>query len=370
MPTSRSRVVLERMDFSGRPASPVATQSPLMTVARAFDMIDRLILYEWEGGTLREHRSDEVDSHDQDWLARAIRLQAYEDIDLYFQYSRNGISPAASEATTLTYLADTTCLAAWSRIYLIVGLLQGEYGRDAGIQTRGRTCEILNLALTVSELYDSDEVQHVLFPGHESVAAAIEAKLDNLSLFADVFSALVASGSGRYKRFHPFSRTWDMRKAEIRAGKPARHVGGHQKYPQRDATLVTITVVAMTVSAIPVGLAYHHSNMITPGSTSDADFWLLIQNSLIQLLVLVTTTLTSLGSKRWKPAKTLRWPRLLSWCLPSLGFSCALGAPLLYILVPTMYSAIVSFLGSAMQAGIVLQLALLVDSRRKELKTE
>ena len=118
-------------------------------------------------------------------------------------------------------------------------------------------------------------------------------------------------------------------------------------------------MVAIAISAIPLGLAFHNSINNTPGLTSDADFWLLIQTSLMQVLSLVTTTLISLALKPRQ--HVLMWPKLCTWTIAILGLGCALSAPLLYVRILPMYSALISFLASAAQACMVLQLALFVD---------
>lgn len=80
----------------------------------------------------------------------------------------------------------------------------------------------------------------------------------------------------------------------------------------------------------------------------------------MQVLSLATTTLRSLVPKRGKQ-RILVLPRFLTWTIAILGLGCALIAPLLYVRAPPMYSALVSFLASAAQACMVLQLALFVD---------
>ncbi|KAL9603253.1 MAG: hypothetical protein Q9219_001274 [cf. Caloplaca sp. 3 TL-2023] len=339
-------------------------QSPLINIARALEIIDRLILHEWEGGTLQDHSRDGAGSYGQNLLTRTICLQAHEDIDAYYEEIQTGISHAASEATTLRYLADTTCLAAWSRVYLLVVLQQRSSGQTAPTKPRCRASEILNLAITVSELYDSDEVQNILFPEHEDVAASIEAKLDSLSLFADVFSLLAANDSEGYGRLHSLSTTCNGRRAKFRTRKPARTVRGHQKI------IITTMITAVAVGAVLVGFAYHLSGTSAPGSTSDADFWFLIQNSFIQLLGLIITALASLWSRNGEQAKFLERPRLVTRSLSGIGLGCALSAPLCYMRAPAMANAVVSLVGSAMQVCVMMQLTLSGDVGSKEVKEE
>ena len=80
----------------------------------------------------------------------------------------------------------------------------------------------------------------------------------------------------------------------------------------------------------------------------------------MQVLGLATTALISLVPRLRRPP-TLVWPKLLTWTIAILGLGCALSAPVLYVYVRLMYSALLSFLASAAQACMVLQLALFVD---------
>ena len=119
-------------------------------------------------------------------------------------------------------------------------------------------------------------------------------------------------------------------------------------------------MVAIAVSAFPLGLAFHTSTNNARGSTSDADFWLLLQTSLMQLLGLATTTLKSLAPKPIQ-RHVLVWPKRLTWTIAILGLGCTVSAPLLYLWLRPIYSALISFLAGAAQACMVLQLALFVD---------
>lgn len=80
----------------------------------------------------------------------------------------------------------------------------------------------------------------------------------------------------------------------------------------------------------------------------------------MQVLGLATTTLTS-RVPRSRGQHVLVWPKLLTWTIAVNGLGCALSAPLHYVLIRPIHGALISFLASAAQALMVLQLALLVD---------
>ena len=95
------------------------------------------------------------------------------------------------------------------------------------------------------------------------------------------------------------------------------------------------------------------------GSSTDADFWLLLQTTSMQLLSLFTTLAPLYGRNS---EHSLPWPLIWTRVLGVLGFCCSAGAVPLYLFVPIFWSSALSFLGSAFQTGLVLQLAIFVDA--------
>jgi len=93
-----------------------------------------------------------------------------------------------------------------------------------------------------------------------------------------------------------------------------------------------------------------------PGTTGDADFWFLLQSSLMQLAGSVPI-ITALA---FDPNMSLQ-PRIWSWFFLGTSLIFSTLAPLLYCALPTEYSAVLSFVGSVMQAFIVLEAMLLVQ---------
>lgn len=89
----------------------------------------------------------------------------------------------------------------------------------------------------------------------------------------------------------------------------------------------------------------------------------------MQVLGLATTTLVS-RVPRPRGHHVLVWPKVLAWTTAVLGLGCALSAPLFYVLVRPIYGALISFLASAAQACMVLQLALLVDGGEEGVKMD
>ena len=117
------------------------------------------------------------------------------------------------------------------------------------------------------------------------------------------------------------------------------------------------TFVVLAISVIPLGLAFKYSPNNPSGSPSDPDFWLVIQNSLMQALGLGTTIFTS-PVIRSRQRKFFEWKTISTWTIAVIGLGSAFGAPLAYTRAPPIYRSIMSYFASATQALMVLQLVL------------
>ena len=103
------------------------------------------------------------------------------------------------------------------------------------------------------------------------------------------------------------------------------------------------------VAIIPGYLAWVSAPHLR-GTTNDADFWSLLQGSIIQIqsiLVIVVSIWTreDLSFKGW----------FWTWVFLALSCFCPVAAVPLYVYVPTEWSTAVSFLGAVAQGFMVLQ---------------
>jgi hypothetical protein len=126
--------------------------------------------------------------------------------------------------------------------------------------------------------------------------------------------------------------------------------------------LVAIALISIILSLVPLVLAWRISGA-SPGTTSDVDFYLLIQTSIMQLLGLFTAIFPM--AKR--PASSAWiWAQFFT----IVGVLVSVAAVPMYLYLPTMWSALVSFIGSATQIAVTLELALIVEKRTNGLKFE
>jgi hypothetical protein len=122
--------------------------------------------------------------------------------------------------------------------------------------------------------------------------------------------------------------------------------------------MVALVVTAILTATVPLILGWQRSSG-EPGTTADTDFYLLIQNSIMQLLGIFTAIYPL---RRGLKATAFRWAQFFAVC----GVACAFGSVPMYLYLPTMWSSLVSFFGAVGQAMTTLELALIVDAQRAE----
>lgn len=94
------------------------------------------------------------------------------------------------------------------------------------------------------------------------------------------------------------------------------------------------------------------------GTTAEADFWFLLQSSLLQIAGMVPIFFSFL-----QDSNIAFQSRLWSWVFLAAGIALQIIAPILYSLAPKKWSAVLVFLGNVMQVFLILEAMVLV--RRK-----
>jgi hypothetical protein len=130
---------------------------------------------------------------------------------------------------------------------------------------------------------------------------------------------------------------------------------GMQLMSDQNATLVGVASVVTIVAFVPSILAWSHSDG-TIGAPSDMDFWLLIQNSIMQLLG-IFLAVYSLKGNGIVAFRVWRWAVL--FCIAGSACSCASIA--MYLTMPTFWSGFVSFCGTASQIWTVVILGIVTN---------
>lgn len=117
------------------------------------------------------------------------------------------------------------------------------------------------------------------------------------------------------------------------------------------------TFIANVVVSFPLFLlALQHSPHV-PGSTADADFWLLIQSSAMTML-----SLAILLMPVQKTISRLGYISYLISVFTAFALLCAIAAPAVYPFVPTEWSFFLSVVAGLIQFFMTLQLAVIADN--------
>ena len=176
-------------------------------MAQAFEQIDRAMLYEMEEDIARcVQPSDEL--HPEAWSSsRFSDTQVNKDRGV--EDIKQRVSHILSETETLNYLADITCLTAWSWVYQVLLAYQGPGDRSYLVpwsQAKSQANKILNFAQAVLEIYESEECQNLIKTGHENVGVGVEFKLRTLLSFGDIYGTPTSKewSDGHTPRPHEF----------------------------------------------------------------------------------------------------------------------------------------------------------------------
>ncbi|KAF2236428.1 hypothetical protein EV356DRAFT_498457 [Viridothelium virens] len=111
-----------------------------------------------------------------------------------------------------------------------------------------------------------------------------------------------------------------------------------------------------------MGIAWKLSSS-TKGSTKDADFYLLIQSSAMNILGIFTAVYPTWN---WPASHAKRW----AYTFTVLGIVCATVSILVYLYVSMIWSGLLSFSAAAIQAFMVLQFAIASLPIKSRLKVD
>ena len=123
-------------------------------------------------------------------------------------------------------------------------------------------------------------------------------------------------------------------------------------YPLGKKTRSTLTFIVPTImlfSAIPAAIAWKRDDSIT-GTTRDSNFWQAVSSSMLQLLSLITFI--------WPAMKDPQLPqitRVWIWVLSVFSATCTVANVPVYLVAPTIWSFLISFIGALAQSVVQLQ---------------
>ena len=204
------------MNYSMNFLSPGATSVKtahiaFVKMASAFEQINQEMLYEMEEDIKRcLLPSDEL--HPEAWSSsRFSDAQVHKDKGV--EDIKQSVSHTQSEAETLRYLADATCLRAWSWVYQVLLVYQGPSHQHHLIEwskAKSQAYKILNFAQAVLEIYESEVCQDFIINGHQDIGVGVELKLRVLLSFDDIYGRAVfeETKAALQPRRHDFGKSF------------------------------------------------------------------------------------------------------------------------------------------------------------------
>jgi hypothetical protein len=131
---------------------------------------------------------------------------------------------------------------------------------------------------------------------------------------------------------------------------PSNAIEAYKTKSNLNATLSFLVPVISLISCVPAALAWYNSSPEI-GTLHDPNFYQLISGSIMQLLGLVTLIWPMIFHSR---LASLTW--FWTWILAGSSACMTVLAMALFLVVPTGWSALISFGGSVAQVLVILQL--------------
>ena len=137
--------------------------------------------------------------------------------------------------------------------------------------------------------------------------------------------------------------------AKVNSKLPMSLVKQQLMFPQEAITFIALIALFFIASLIPGYKAFSISiNTPGTGSISDADFWNLLQSSVIAVLGSLMSMVSLMRGSCFSAAYTV------TWALCCCGCACAIIAASVYPFCNTAYSSSISYFGSVFSLMAVL----------------
>ena len=115
------------------------------------------------------------------------------------------------------------------------------------------------------------------------------------------------------------------------------------------------TLLVIVSCIVPTVFAWQRSPTEI-GSIDDPDFWLALQTLLLQTLLMQLLGLFTMMLPVSRFAPAVAWQ--LAWAFAIVAGLCAIDIPVLYVTVPVKWSYLASYMASAAQAAVLLEIML------------
>lgn len=265
-----------------------------------------------------------------------------------------------------SFVVDQQGLQNWKIAHRLIRYTSSERKSNPDLRSdvdirRSLSLPFVNLAIQLLGTAGSVEVDE--FSRLSEIMDAVELQLSVLGSFGDLYHAFVdENGYLDHEKctwHHGLRGRINVLEANLkRASTHPAFTRSPLQHHQDNLLLQAATCVFLLACIYPLYEALKSSSPI-PGSTSDADFWQHIISAVIQLagfLTLLLPIYRETAAKEW----------IGTWILIFIGVVSGLLTIPLYLFTPTSWSTFFSWLASAAQLLVVLQVALTASFRNRE----
>ena len=268
-------------------------------------------------------------------------------------------NPHVTKDEAWFFISDQRSLWIWQVLHMAIQKKHTNLTYAENVESqRTESAVFANLAVQLESTASRVKVDELAMLSE--IIDVIELQLSMLGSFGHLYHRNINQGENGHSSFSwSYSLRPNIAKAIERAD------ASHPKYTRspsqhhQDNTLLQATIGIFLLACIYPLFRVLDSSPPTPGSTSEANFWQQISNTIIQLAGFLTMLLPiyrETAAKQW----------VGTWVLTVLGILSALIAIPLYLFVPVLWSAFFSWLASAAQLLVVLQIALVAAFQDEE----
>ncbi|KAK1756516.1 hypothetical protein QBC47DRAFT_380094 [Echria macrotheca] len=344
------------MDMSGRrfPLMPwsAGTDAPISladTIARGSrdNLVSIARCFHTVGEILRKQiRWDQRDPYFSDSNLSALNRLA---IDIEAEHQ--DLTPI------LRYLKDEAYIPMWKEALEILIRHQGSTsscGLPEWRLAKVRAFDILEERNRAAENFDRLEFTHKT-PEVEHLCSSIRTKIQLLERFTTVYNLQGSPLNGYTPPPEPYFDLYPLRGQE--KDKAVAEAYPYRSQHKNGPWLVSAVFLTILACCVPLYLAWGDLAQ-TQGSSIDADFYLLILNSIMCVLGISTAVVPLL--RRPLSSAYTRWAQVSS----VLGVLAVVGSLVMYLYLPMSWSALLAFFAQACQSVVTLQLALGAEQER------
>lgn len=301
-----------------------------------------------------------TDDTEHNYWGRKDEYQSWSQ-DVKGRVSRN---PPVIEGEAWPFVTDNRSLWIWRVTWRWLTSYSLANPRATGEFQRHASTPFVNLGQQLLEVVSAVNVDELSMLSE--IVDAIDLQLGVLGSFGELYHREVDENGSMTRYAFYWHKNLRIRIRDAIKEAKSQTAGGRSQIArtpvqhQQDNLLLQAMNSAVLLGCIYPLYRALNSSSSAPGSPSEADFWLQIINSIIQLagfLALLLPIYRETASKEW----------IGTWILTVLGIISSIVAVPLYLIAPVSWSAFFSWMASSVQLLAVLQVALVAKFQNQKI---